>query len=289
MTRGRSPSPLAATRDDVIQTVTTRLDGPGKSAAEAPDFAEAYAGNIRSVSGCVQALTRLNQRTPWQDGRFVLDRAPPVASSPRSTDPGACRVRPARTRRLHLTSLTGRPRSARSLRDTTRARLRVSPYRPARLIGRRSVSARKEHRHTSFHHAVNTVTAFRHRQREFVCAHRPLRDAEGHVVSLPTLVLNNPETAARALTPLLAQEPVEVFAIACLSVRKRLLAWHVCSRGSRTGTQVSMPDVFVPAVLTPGTTGLIVLHNHPSGEVTPSVDPKLPRQADTSRGDSATG
>ena len=118
----------------------------------------------------------------------------------------------------------------------------------------------------------SSVTAIRHRVREFVCAYRPLRDAEGHVVSLPTLILNNPETAARALTPLLAQEPVEVFAIACLSVRKRLLAWHLCSRGTRTGTQVSTPDVFVPAVLTPGTTGLIVLHNHPSGEVTPSVD-----------------
>ncbi len=33
-----------------------------------------------------------------------------------------------------------------------------------------------------------------------------------------------------------------------------------------------MPDVFVPAVLTPGATGLIVLHNHPSGEPSPSVD-----------------
>lgn len=94
----------------------------------------------------------------------------------------------------------------------------------------------------------SSVTATRHRVREFVCAYRPLRDAEGHVVSLPTLVLNNPETAARALTPLLAQEPVEVFAIACLSARKRLLAWHLCSRGTRTGTQVSMPDVFVAAV-----------------------------------------
>src|SRR5688572_16328577 len=118
----------------------------------------------------------------------------------------------------------------------------------------------------------SNMTSSRHRVREFVFAYRPLRDADGHVVTLPTLVLNNPETAARALTPLLAQEPVEVFAIACLSVRKRLLAWHVCSRGTRTGTQVSMPDVFVPAVLTPGTTGLIVLHNHPSGEPTPSVD-----------------
>ena len=33
-----------------------------------------------------------------------------------------------------------------------------------------------------------------------------------------------------------------------------------------------MPDVFLPACLTPGTTGLIVVHNHPSGDPTPSVE-----------------
>lgn len=33
-----------------------------------------------------------------------------------------------------------------------------------------------------------------------------------------------------------------------------------------------MPDVFVPACVTPGTTGLIVVHNHPSGDPTPSQD-----------------
>lgn len=33
-----------------------------------------------------------------------------------------------------------------------------------------------------------------------------------------------------------------------------------------------MPDVFVPACLTPGTTGLIVVHNHPSGEPIPSSE-----------------
>ena len=41
------------------------------------------------------------------------------------------------------------------------------------------------------------------------------------------------------------------------------LAWHIVARGTRTSAPVSMPDVFVPACLTPGTTGLIVLPQPP--------------------------
>ena len=66
---------LASTRDDVIQVATTRLELPRKAATEAYDLAEVYEGNPRSLWGYVQGLTRLSQRTPWQDGRFALDRA----------------------------------------------------------------------------------------------------------------------------------------------------------------------------------------------------------------------
>jgi hypothetical protein len=66
---------IAPTRDGVLTAVTQRLDLPQKSAAEAYDLAEAYETNPRSVWGYVQGLTRVSQRTPWQDGRFALDRA----------------------------------------------------------------------------------------------------------------------------------------------------------------------------------------------------------------------
>jgi len=111
-----------------------------------------------------------------------------------------------------------------------------------------------------------------HRVRELVCAYRPLRDCEGRVVSVATLALSDPRTAAATLGPLLGDQPVEVFAVACLSTKHRLLAWHLLSRGTRASTPVSIPDVFVPACLTPGTTSLIVIHNHPSGDPTPSPD-----------------
>jgi DNA repair protein RadC len=111
-----------------------------------------------------------------------------------------------------------------------------------------------------------------HRVRELVCGYRPLRDGDGRIVDVPTVVLKDPRTAASVLAPLIADQPVEVFAVACLSTKHRLLACHVLSRGTRQSTPVSLPDVFVPACLTPGTTALLVVHNHPSGDPTPSQD-----------------
>src|SRR4030095_11706092 len=111
-----------------------------------------------------------------------------------------------------------------------------------------------------------------HRVRELVCGYRPRRDANGLIVDVPTVVLKDPRTAASVLGPLIADQPVEVFAVACLSTKYRLLVWHVVSRGTRASTPVSWRDVFVPACLTPGTTGLMVVHNHPSGDPTPSPD-----------------
>lgn len=111
-----------------------------------------------------------------------------------------------------------------------------------------------------------------HRVRELVCTYRPLRDASGQIVHTHTLMLNAPGLAASALAPLITDQIVEVFGVACISTRLRLLAWHLVSRGTRASAPVSMPDVFVPACLTPGTTGVIVAHNHPSGDPTPSAD-----------------
>jgi DNA repair protein RadC len=111
-----------------------------------------------------------------------------------------------------------------------------------------------------------------HRVRELVCAYRPMRDREGRIISVLSLSLNTPQAGAQLIGPLMADQPVEMFAVACLSARNRLLAWHIVSRGTRSSTLVSIPDVFVPACVTPGTVSLLVAHNHPSGDPTPSGD-----------------
>jgi hypothetical protein len=66
---------IGPTRDAVLDAVVQRLDVSQKHAAEAYTLAEQHETNPRSVWGYVQGLTRLSQRTPWQDGRFALDRA----------------------------------------------------------------------------------------------------------------------------------------------------------------------------------------------------------------------
>src|SRR5258705_6400663 len=66
---------LGPTRDAVLETAVRRTEVSQKQAAEAYTLAEEHETNPRSIWGFVQGLTRLSQRTPWQDGRFVLDRA----------------------------------------------------------------------------------------------------------------------------------------------------------------------------------------------------------------------
>ena len=119
---------------------------------------------------------------------------------------------------------------------------------------------------------LSPATPRGHRVRELVVAYRSLRDSDGHVVDVPAVALNNPRNAAAVLAPLVADQAVEVFGVACLSTKHRLLTWHVLSRGTRDSTPVSLPDVFLPACLTPGATGVMVVHNHPSGDPTPSPD-----------------
>jgi len=66
---------LGDSRPAVIEAVVRKLELPMKSATQAYDLAEQHERNPRSIWGFVQGLTRLSQQTPWQDGRFALDRA----------------------------------------------------------------------------------------------------------------------------------------------------------------------------------------------------------------------
>jgi DNA repair protein RadC len=99
---------------------------------------------------------------------------------------------------------------------------------------------------------------------------RPLRDSEGRFARIDSDKFTNLEVVVRALRPLVYREPVETIGIAYVSAGYQLLGWHVLSRGDRNRASFYPADVFVPACLTPAAIGMFVVHNHPSGDPTPS-------------------
>lgn len=83
--------------------------------------------------------------------------------------------------------------------------------------------------------------------------------------------LGSPAAAAAVLAGLLALEIVEVFGILCLNTRHAILCSHLVSRGALDATVVHPREVFRASILA-GAAGVILYHNHPSGDPTPSRD-----------------
>src|SRR5205823_5791687 len=83
--------------------------------------------------------------------------------------------------------------------------------------------------------------------------------------------MKDPATAARALAEYIGDIDREVFVVALLTVRHRVLGLHTVSVGCLTSSVVHPREVFKPAVLS-GAAALLVAHNHPSGDPEPSAE-----------------
>ena len=92
------------------------------------------------------------------------------------------------------------------------------------------------------------------------------------------LTLSGPAEVYAAFAPLMEDQPREVFRIALLDAKNGLLRDKVISEGTLSSSLVHPRDVFKPALLEPAAS-VILLHNHPSGDPTPSrEDVRLTRQ-----------
>lgn len=89
-------------------------------------------------------------------------------------------------------------------------------------------------------------------------------------VELGTL-LNTPHLVAEVVIPLLVREVVEVAVVLCFSIKHRLLCTHELSRGSLDCTIIHPREVFKAAILA-NSAGIVLAHNHPSGDPAPSAD-----------------
>jgi DNA repair protein RadC len=94
-----------------------------------------------------------------------------------------------------------------------------------------------------------------------------LRLAKAEVMERP--VLNNWERLTAYLAAVLAREKVEQFRVLFLDPRNHLLADEIQGKGTVNHTPV-YPREVVKRALEVGATALILVHNHPSGDPTPS-------------------
>ena len=84
-----------------------------------------------------------------------------------------------------------------------------------------------------------------------------------------------PKDAARLMAPFAAEELAETFWILPLDAQHRLIGGPIAiTRGILNSTLVHPREVFRAAIVA-GAAAVILCHNHPSGDPTPSSDDKL--------------
>ncbi|MGE3336011.1 MAG: JAB domain-containing protein [Rhodospirillaceae bacterium] len=106
--------------------------------------------------------------------------------------------------------------------------------------------------------------------RELTIRYEPRRDC----ADLPTGLgsrLENAEAAGTLFRRILRDEPNEVAGMLCLDARNRVIAYHEISRGALDATLMNPRDVFKVALLA-NAAAIVVAHNHPSGDPTPSAE-----------------
>lgn len=84
-------------------------------------------------------------------------------------------------------------------------------------------------------------------------------------------VLDTPAAAARVLAPHLAHRDREAVVVALLTRKQRLIAVCTVYEGNVAGTSVRVGELFTEA-LRRNAAGIVLAHNHPSGDPEPSAD-----------------
>jgi len=69
----------------------------------------------------------------------------------------------------------------------------------------------------------------------------------------------------------IATSPVECFYMLPLDAKNHVLGYHLLAKGGTSFCAISMADMFRPLIAC-GALGFVAIHNHPSGEPTPSPD-----------------
>ena len=104
-----------------------------------------------------------------------------------------------------------------------------------------------------------------------LCAVRELGKRMAQKAARQIDIIHGPEDAARFASPYFQQESREHFAVLLLNTKNHVLGLRTVSIGSLTASIVHPREVFELAV-THHAAAIILLHNHPSGDPSPSSE-----------------
>ena len=85
--------------------------------------------------------------------------------------------------------------------------------------------------------------------------------------------LDSPAKAAALLRPLIGSKPKEHFVLVAVNALSVPVGVVTVSVGTLSASLVHPREVFAPAILL-NAAGIVVAHNHPSGDTTPSAEDK---------------
>ncbi|HBZ09098.1 MAG TPA: DNA repair protein RadC [Bacillus bacterium] len=85
------------------------------------------------------------------------------------------------------------------------------------------------------------------------------------------MVIGSPEEAAKVAASFICDEDREIFLVLCLNTKKKVVAIHRCHVGSLNASIVHPREVFKAAIMN-NAASIIAAHQHPSGDVTPSLE-----------------
>src|SRR5699024_9362829 len=81
----------------------------------------------------------------------------------------------------------------------------------------------------------------------------------------------SPEDGAKIASRFIGRDDREVFFVMCLNTKNNVIAVHRCHVGSLNSSLVHPREVFKSAILN-NASRVIVAHQHPSGDITPSME-----------------
>ena len=90
-------------------------------------------------------------------------------------------------------------------------------------------------------------------------------------IEYPDVNISVPQTVAELLTKYVGLPDREMFIVLAVNTRNRITGIHTVSVGSLDTSIVHPREVFKFAILA-NASSIIVAHNHPSGDTTPSTD-----------------